>query len=359
MSLLAFDGFTAYAFLDDLADSGRWTRETDGGNSALVLDGGQNERGGFRIGGINRAEEEWYWNIGTLKTELTIGFWFVFEGFDTTDDIDDIFLSLRSTTSYRCSFRIGEDGSIAFRRSSASTEFFDSADANDTATGEAEFLLPGSEYKIEIKLSLINSVGSMQLRVNGVTWYLSEGNLDLDGTANRVYFETGAIGSGAQYQISDFYLIEDDGTDPITFLGPTWQVETLVPTAESGTESDFTPSTGTDNSALVDDGNPHDADGTYIESTVNTDIDRYTTTDTLAQARVLGVNVVSVARHLGSADNYRNHIFENATAGNGATNALTSSFLPYLDLFVQNPDTSAEWTTTEVEACEFGVENVA
>jgi len=359
MSLLGFDGFTAYANLNDLANSSNWVRETDNGNAAIVLAGGQNERGGFRVGGNNRLEEEWYFDIGSLKTELTIGFWFKFEGFDSTDDLDDIIISFRSSTTYRASFLLAADGSIQFRRTNTGFEYFDSSDPLETSTGTPLFLFQGGEYKIEIKISLINTTGSVELRVDGEQWFINEGGIDADGTANRVYFETGALFSGASYQISDFWIIEDDGTDPVGFLGQNFQVELLTPTGESGTESDFTPSSGTDNHLMVDDGNSHDADGTYVESTVNTDIDRYTTTDTLNQARVLGVNVISVARHLGSADNYRNTIFENATAGNGGTEALTESYLPYHYLSTINPDTSAEWDPTDLEGAEFGVENMA
>ena len=358
MSLLGFDGFSAYAFMSDLENSSNWVRETESGNAAYVPDGGQNERGGFRVGGSNRLEEEWYFDLGGLKTETTLGFWFVYEGFDTTDDIEDLFLSWRSTTTYRGSLRISEDGSIQFRRSSSSTEYFDSANPLQTATGTPLFLFPGTEYKIELKASHINVTGSLEIRVNGEVWFILENAIDWDGTINRIYFQTGSIGSGAQYQISDFWVLEADGTAPEGFLGNTFQVEVLAPTSESGTESDFTPQSGNNNS-MVDDGNPHDADATWVESTVNGDIDRYLTTDTLQGARALGVNVVNVVRHLGSADNFRNTIFENATAADGDTEALTDSFLPYHSLFIVNPDTGDEWIPADVEGCEWGLENMA
>ena len=358
MSLLGFDGFSAYAFLDDLENSSNWVRETQSGNAALVSDGGQNERGGFRVGGQNRNEEEWYFDLGGLKTETTIGFWFVYEAFDTTEDIEDLFLSWRSTTTYRGSMRISEDGSIQFRRSSNSTEYFDSADASETATGTPLFLFPGSEYKIEIKSTHINLSGNIEIRVNGEVWFSLQGGVDWDSTVNRIYFQTASVGSGVQYQISDFWVIEDDGVSPTGFLGNSFQVEVLAPTSESGTESDFTPQSGNNNS-MVDDGNPHDADATWVESTVNGDIDRYLTTDTLVGLRALGVNVVNVVRHLGSSDNFRNTIFENATAANGGTEALTDSFLPYHALFTVNPDTTEEWIPADIEGCEWGLENMA
>lgn len=357
MSLLGFDGFTRYSNLADVAEV--WTREGSAANSALNTTGGQHEAGALQIGGIDRSDDEWYWDLTALKTELTFGFWFKFIDFDTTDDTDDMFIQIQSSTTTRCSFRLSSDGSIQFRRLTTSTEIFDSADATETFSGNPEFLFRDIEYKIEIKLSMINTTGSMELRVNDQVWARFQGNVDLDGTVNRIYFCTGVTGSGAQYEISDFYVLEDDGTDPITFLGSKWQVEVLRPTAESATESDWTPESGTDNSAMVDDAPRHDADATYINSAVNGNIDRYTTSNTLSQQRVMGVNVISLARHEGAADNYRNVIFEGATAGNGSTEALTAEFVPYHALFTTNPDTSAEWTKAEVEGCEFGVEDMA
>ena len=136
-------------------------------------------------------------------------------------------------------------------------------------------------------------------------------------------------------------------------------MEVLRPDAESVTESDWTPSAGTDNHLLVDDALRHDYDSTYISSAVATNIDRYTTTDTVIQKRVIACKVNAVARHEGAAENFRLTHFENATAGNGGTEAITDAFLPYWYMTTLNPDTSLEWTPTEVEGSEFGVEDVA
>jgi hypothetical protein len=208
MSVLGLDGFTAYSFLDDM-DGPLWVRETNSANAELVTDGGQHERGGFRVGGLNLFEEEWYFDLGGSKTEVTCGFWFKLEDFDTTDDLEDLFWSIRSGAStYRGSLRIFQDGSITFRKSSNSTEYFDSTDITETADGQQHFLIPGSENKFEIKLSLLNLSGSVEIRVNDELWFQNLLGVDLDGTATRIYFQTASVGSGAKYQISDFYVLQ-------------------------------------------------------------------------------------------------------------------------------------------------------
>jgi hypothetical protein len=360
MSLLGFDGFSVYRTLAEIEEQA-WTIDTNpGANLALDVNAGQNERGGLSIGSVNNDQVEVWYDLGGLKTELVFGFWFTFDGFDTSGgDTEDMFITLQSTTSTRCSFRIGQDGSISFRRSTNSTEYFDSSDASETVSGQQHYLFQGTEYKIEMRLSMINSTGSMELWVNDEQWARIIDSADLDGTANRFYFKSGIIGGGAQYTISDFYFIENDATDPSERLGSSWQVEVLRPTADSGTENDWTASTGTDEYAMVDEAPRHDADATYNSSSVATNIDRYTTTGTLNGARVLACKVNAVARHEGSAENFRLTHFENATAGNGSTEAVTESYLPYWYMTTVNPDTSAEWTVAEVEGSEFGVEDVA
>ncbi len=360
MSLLGFDGFSVYRSLSEIEEQ-TWVITSNAGSNLQLIDaGGQHERGALRYGADNNTLVDMYYDLGGLKTELLIGFWFTFDGFDTSDgDVDDMVFTFQSTTSIRCSFRISQDGSIQFRRSSASTEYFDSSDVLETFSGNQEFLFQGIEYKIEIRMSMINTTGSMEIRVNDDVWSRRTADVDVDGTANRFYFKTGSVGGGAQYTISDFYALEINGTEPDTFLGSSWQVEVLRPDAESGTESDWTPSAGADNHLLVDDAVRHDFDSTYISSAVATNIDRYTTTETLTNGRVIACKVNAVARHEGSAENFRLTHFENATVGNGGTEAITEDFLPYWYMTTLNPDTSLEWTVAEVEGSEFGVEDVA
>lgn len=360
MSLLGFDGFSVYRTLAEIENQAWVIDSNPSGNLALDVSAGQNERGGLEIGAANNDQVAVYYDLGGLKTELIFGFWFTFDGFDVSDgDTDDMIITLQSTGSVRCSFRISQDGSIQFRRSSTSTEYFDSSDEADTVSGQQHYLFTGTEYKIEIKLSMINTFGSMEFRVNDEVWGRFTETLDLDGTANRFFFKTGVTGSGAEYTISDFYFIEVDGTAPDEMLGSSWQVEALRPTAESGTESDWTPESGTDNHLMVDEDPRHDADATYISTAVDTDIDRYTTTDELNGARVIACKVNAVGRHEGSGENFRLTHFENVTVGNGGNEALTEDFLPYWYMTTLNPDTSLEWTVAEVEGSEFGVENVA
>lgn len=355
MSHIFSDGFTAYVFLADLDNI--YTREGLSNNLRLVTLGGPNELGSVRLGGIDRTEAGFYRDLGTTITTGYIGFWFTFNGFDTTEGLDDMIMYLASTTTARLSMRLSSDGSIQLRKSIASTELFDSSDILETADGKQHFLFQGTEYKIELKAVGINISGALELRVNDEIWGIVN-PADLDGTYNRIYFKTGQVGQGADFEISDVYVLDDQGTilDNNNFLGSSWKMEVIRPDAESATIA-FTPESGIDNSAMVDDAPRNNADADWNDSTANAQVDRLTSAATLAGGRVHNVNLVNVARHTGVAQNFRAVIFEGATIGNGGDEALTASFQVFMEEFEINPDTSLPWTATEVDASEFGYES--
>lgn len=359
MANLHFDGFTAYQFREDL--DGVYTREDDPDNLRINLTGGPNEQGAINLGGVNRtAESGFFIDLVAAHDHIYMGFWLTINDFDNTDDLFDMLVMwTQNTTTIRGSLHIGDDGSILVRRSNTGTLHFDSGNAATTIDGQTHFLARDTEYKIEVYIKFINTVGSLELRVNDDVWGRFTETLDFDGTIDQVHFKANDTGSGMDVDISDWYINDETGIAPNnTFLGSRWQVEVLRPTAEAAGIA-FTPATGTDNSAMVDDAPRHDADATENHSTGDAQVDRFTTGNSLALQAVNSVSVVNVARHEGTAQNFRAKIFEGATGGDGADEALVGTFTAYRELFETNPDTSLQWTVTEIEASEFGYESRA
>lgn len=357
MSHIWSDGFTAYEFLSDFDQL--YTREGVSNNLRLVQDGGPSENGSVRLGGVDQSNSGFYRDLGTSITIGYIGFWFKFNDFDTTDGLDDMIFKLSATTTVRMSMRLSDDGSLQIRRSTTGTEHFDSSDITDTIDGLQHFLFRGTEYKIELKIEGVNNTGSLELRVNDEVWGLLDSK-DFDGTYDRISFQTGSTGEGADFEISDLYVFDDQGSikDNKTFLGSTWAIEILRPDAETA-QIDFTPESGVDNSAMVDDAPRNNADADWNDSTGDAQIDRLTSTDVLAGGQVHNVSVINVARHTGSAQNFRAVIFEGATSGNGADETLAETFQVFMEDYETNPDTTDPWTVTEIEAAEFGYESRA
>jgi hypothetical protein len=351
------DGFTAYNLLSDFDQL--YTREGVNNNLRVVLAGGPSENGSVRLGGVDQSNSGFYRDLGTAITIGYIGFWFKFNDFDTNDGLDDMIFKLSAGVTARMSMRLSDDGSIQIRSRTTSAEYFDSADITETLDGLQHFLFRGTEYKIELKIEGVNNFGSLELRVNDEVWAILD-TLDFDGTYDRISFQTGEVGEGADFEISDLYVMDDQGTIAAnaTFLGSRWAVELLRPDAESA-QIAFTPESGVDNSAMVDDAPRNNQDTDWNDSTGDAQIDRFTSTDTLNGALIHNVSVVNVARHTGTAQNFRAVIFEGATSGNGGDAALTASFEIFMEDYEINPDTTDPWTVTEVEAAEFGYESRA
>lgn len=358
MALLHFDGFTAYGTRGDLDSV--YTREDQIQNLNVLPAGGPSEAGSILLGGVDTFNESgFFFDLVSSHDHIYLGFWFNYTDFDTTNDILDMIVKWTlNTTTVRASLHLGSDGHLELRRSETGTTHLDTSDALTTADGELHFLSRNTEYKIEIWINFVNTVGSFELRVNDEIWGKKTASADFDGTCDQIHFKTNDRGSGATWELGDMYVFDETGSFNNGFLGSNYLIETLRPTAEAAGIA-FTPATGTDNSAMVDDAPKHDHDATENHSTGNAEVDRFTTGNTLAKQAVNAVKVINVARHEGASQNFRAKIFEGATGADGSDVALAETFEVHMEDFETNPDTSAQWTVTEIEASEFGYESRA
>ena len=153
--------------------------------------------------------------------------------------------------------------------------------------------------------------------------------------------------------IDDIYVLDTTGTVNTSFLGSSTGVKALYPDAE-GTTIDFTPSTGTDNSANVDDNPPGDTD--YNDGGTNGDIDEYSV-DSLTETVVYGVSVQTHVKPdvLGRQRTFRHRVRSGVTVGNGSDIPITDDSVRET-IFETDPNTSAQWTNTNLNNAEFGVE---
>jgi hypothetical protein len=237
------------------------------------------------------------------------------------------------------------------------------------ATGINDYFLYGVWYYVEIRVLIGNGDGEVDFSVDGTSLYSRVG-LDTqpggETTIDNIKLNSGdpgassTVGDGLAFSIADFIVI-DPTTSPNTQFPYPAVIDTLRPTAETA-QIDFTPESGVDNSAMVDDPAQHDYDSTNNESDTAAHEDRFTTADVVpdnAFGDALAVDVVSMVKDgadLGTRT-MRSRIFEGATVGNGATLTLTESdWQQITGLFNLNPDTGLVWTYAEIEAAEFGYE---
>jgi hypothetical protein len=138
-------------------------------------------------------------------------------------------------------------------------------------------------------------------------------------------------------------------------------VEALIAQPDSvaaGTHADWTPSSGVDHGAMVDDAVPDD-NATYNESSTPGNLDSYEYPSLAVIADVRAVqSVMSVAKSLDvGSRNIRVFTRPGATDRFGAVQPVAgSSYLYYRKNEDLNPDTSLPYTVAEVNGMEAGVE---
>lgn len=212
-------------------------------------------------------------------------------------------------------------------------------------------------YYLEFKVTINNSTGSYELRMDGVT-LLSATGVDTQNTANAYANELAIVGSGGS-SFDDLYLCDGTGAANNSFLGDV-RVDTIFPTADTAT-SDFTPSTGTDNYAMVDDATP-DSDSTYVASGTTGHMDLYTFGDLQSlTGSVFGVQSVIFGRKDDAGTRSVAPLIKTgATTAVGADFTLAASYAYNLQIFETNPaNSSTAWSISDVNNSEFGIKVTA
>lgn len=220
----------------------------------------------------------------------------------------------------------------------------------------------GSYYYLEAKVTLHASAGSIEVRLNsapiaGLTLTGINTISTANAYANAVGFASGAQGGSYGTHFDDIYCCDATGVWPWTdFLGEI-RVETLALTSD--VTKAFTPSTGTDNYAVIDELPMSIAD--FLSGSTTPLVDEYglanlsTTPATIYAAGVVhnfdktdvGVRTVRTGLRAG------------ATILNGASRAPeVTPRRTWQDFWVADPNTGIPWTPAAINALQVRLENV-
>jgi hypothetical protein len=210
-------------------------------------------------------------------------------------------------------------------------------------------------YFLEIEAVIHDSTGEVRVFKNGVE-VISVSGVDTKGQT-----QTGVAtlrlrmpGTGA-WDVSNF----DDiyVTDSDTRLGDS-RVITVVPSADTA-DSDWAPSTGADNYAMVDEVQVN-GDTDYVASATPGDLDFYALGDLgVSPDTIHAVQLMMCARKDDAATReVRLKLKSGATTVNGATRAMGSSYQYFHEIYEEDPDASDPWTETTINAAQVGVETV-
>lgn len=223
-------------------------------------------------------------------------------------------------------------------------------------------ITPNTWYYIEFKAQISDSIDadSCIVRVNGVEWINVATSQDTKVTANATsdVIRFPASETGRSFYYDDLYICDDSGSKNNDFLGDV-KVVALFPDG-NGNSSDFDGSDGNqvDNFEMVDEVTPDD-DTTYIESSTVGHIDLHTFDDlpetpdtifgvqlnTLVKKDDAGTRTIRAVARPTSVDKF----------GTGKSPS-NGSYRGEQEIWEDDPQATAAWTESTLNATEFGIE---
>ena len=208
-------------------------------------------------------------------------------------------------------------------------------------------------YYLELAYNIHDSTGSWEFRVNGTAFIGPTSSLDTrnggtSGVCDQINLSETA---GGTQNIDDFYYAT--GSD---FQGDC-RVLTKLPSGE-GALSDWTPSTGTDNAALVDETAPN-GDTDYVSSSTANQRDTYLYPDLGVTGTVKAVQVNMYARKDDAGTRQIAPVIRQGGSNfDGTAQNLSTTFAYYWQLYTQDPNSAAAWNVAGVNSAEFGIKEV-
>lgn len=256
-------------------------------------------------------------------------------------------ISLYDAVGVQVTLCIDTNGSLILRRGSTSGTIL-SQSANGLVT-------TASWSYYELKVTIDNSTGSYEVRRDGVEVFTGSGADTQNQTGSTVTLVE-LLGGGSGADIDDFYVLDTTGSSPWNdFLGPV-QSLAKMPTAE-GSDIDWTPSTGTDNSATVDE-KPANDDTDYNSAASASLIDLLVHDTVGAGDTIIAVSQRALVKKTDAGVASLQLLCRtNSTNFSGSSQAIPDSYTYLSRLYQVNPDTTGQWTASEVNAAEFGYES--
>jgi hypothetical protein len=349
MALLGYDGFEGIETVD--AALRGWTL-TAGGVGAVTsfTTGGLNGRRVLlESGGVNGFAQSSARVVIVAVNEAVIGAAVRVE---------------TSNSSTNCGiFQFEESGTIHLTLSITDAGQFrvyrGNTDGTLLASSDTGLVSEGNWYYVEFRGLIDNSAGEVEVWLEGEqilsTAALDTRNGGTSGVADRLLLVASTAAGLSQRGVvsfDDVYWLDTAGSAPYNAaLGPV-RVDRLVPTSD-GASSDFTPSTGSDNFAMVDEDLP-DGDTTYNESSTVSHKDIFGLSDLATPSgTIFAVQTrVRARRTDAGAVDLIPSIISDATEDDGATRALGSSYSEFSDIFTADPDGSVAWSDAAVNALQ-------
>lgn len=208
---------------------------------------------------------------------------------------------------------------------------------------------------LELKVTISDTVGAVVGRLNGVQIF-NQTALDTKngGTGYVNKFKISNPHAGfSNYWVDDLYVADTTAGVVSDFVGDC-RVDTLYPNADSSVA--FTKNGGANNYGRLSE-TPYDGNTTYVSSANANDIDRYGITSIpVTNPSIKGVQVNVYAEKDDTALRMITPLVQvGGTDYSGSPVALVNgTYGMYYQLYEKNPNTSAQWALSEVNAMHPG-----
>jgi len=260
------------------------------------------------------------------------------------------FLQLYSATGLLGNIGINGSGSLVYSTDTSGII------GNDVVATSTDTIPEDTETFCELRITLGDSGGSVAFYLNGVHSN-TVSSIDTKASTGRGSLQYIVFGSCfevsttiiAGWKFSD--IIIHTAASPIGDVGVYYR-----PVDADGADTDFTPSAGSDNYAMVDEIGP-DEDTTHNESDGTAGHRDSFETAGITNLDILSVGVMVRARKTdtGAATLLLGAI-HGASEDQSAAKALTEDYLTLTEFFDVCPSTSAAWSAAEVTAAELSYE---
>lgn len=262
-----------------------------------------------------------------------------------TSHIAAILLRLLDAGTAQVELRVQADGTLRVTRNGTTV-------TNGTST----YTIPTSTWVyIEWKVTIADSISAdtCKVRVNGTDVITVATSQDLKNTANASANSVviGGTGGHTACYYDDFYVCNQSGTTNNDFLGDV-KVRTIYPSG-AGNSTDWTPSAGS-NYQCVDE-SPANGDTDYVSETTAGDHDTYALDDITITGSILGIQTNLYAKKDDAGTKELAAVVRSGTTDyDGATVSVNGSYTVHTEIRETDPDTTAAWTQSGINAMECG-----
>jgi hypothetical protein len=249
--------------------------------------------------------------------------------------------------------RVNQDGTISVYR--------DTGDASCVLLGTTSGALQAGVWAfVEIKVTVHNSAGTVDVRINGTTSLsLTSQNTRGGGSTNawnniRMGYMSFQSGAHPFYlYVEDMYVLDGSGSLNNDFLGDV-TISALYASG-AGSNTGWTASAGS-NYQCVDETSPND-DTDYVSTSTVDAKDTYAWNNVAAGAEIKAVQLLSAIRKAAEGPGKVKHVIRsNSTDYDSAEMSIGGTTYSYLrTVHETDPATAVAWTESGFNSAEFGV----